>query len=75
MSLTGSNTRTPVRCEKCNKILLFKFDDGRLEFVFGKNKQNEKSSGAPVQMEIKGDVKMKCFRKGCNHWNVINSHP
>ena len=29
----------------------------------------------PVIMYIHGSIKMRCFRKDCGHWNVLNFLP
>ncbi len=64
--------RTIIKCTKCGKVLLHKLSDGTLEFVFGRSKETEIQTGAPIRMEIKGSVRMKCLRKSCNNWNEIN---
>ena len=64
---------SPVYCEECGKILLRRHEDGFLEFVFGRSKKSGSVSGPAISMQITGEVKMKCFRRTCGHWNVIKS--
>ncbi len=79
MGCQSIENRKPVKCEHCEKLLLFRLDDGVLEFVFGKPKKKKNINNifvqneAPVQMKIKGIIKMRCFRKSCSKWNVIAS--
>jgi len=64
-------------CEKCNKKLIERGDNGMWHFVFGKTKDEEgKLTGIPpVDMHIWGSIKMRCIRRGCGHWNVLNFLP
>jgi len=60
-----------VYCEKCHGRLIERASDGSWHFVFGKSKDGDKNKTSPVDIHIKGEVKIKCFRKRCGHWTVL----
>ena len=60
-------------CEKCGKKLIERLPNGLWKFVFGK--KNEMSNSPPVVMMIHGSLRMKCIRRTCSHWNVLNYFP
>jgi hypothetical protein len=60
-------------CEKCGKKLIERLPNGLWHFLFGKPKEGETS--APVEMMIQGNLKIKCLRRSCGHWNVLNYFP
>lgn len=64
-------------CEKCGKKLIERRENGLWHFVFGKQKDEEGNlvGIAPVEMFIYGSVKLRCLRRGCEHWNVLNHFP
>jgi len=65
--------KTFVYCEKCRKKLIERLPNGLWKFVFGK--KSELSKNPPVNMMIHGSIKMKCIRRTCGHWNVLNYFP
>jgi hypothetical protein len=64
-------------CEKCGKKLIERDENGLWHFVFGKYRDEEGNilGVAPVDMYIYGSVKLKCLRRGCDCWNVLNFFP
>lgn len=66
-----------VVCEKCGKRLLHRQSNGIWHFRFGRMKDDEGNfiGDSPVDMYIHGSIKMKCTRRSCNHWNVLNYIP
>ena len=60
-------------CEKCGKRLIERMPNGLWHFMFGKPKEGETS--APVEMYIQGNLKIKCLRRSCGHWNILNYFP
>jgi len=62
-----------VHCEKCRKKLIERMPNGLWKFVFGK--KSELSNSPPVVMMIHGSLRMKCIRRSCGHWNVLNYFP
>ena len=63
--------RTVICCEQCGGALIHRLSDGSLEFVFGKGRRPGEKG--PVNMRIKGTVRIKCFRAACHHWNTVKS--
>ena len=61
-----------VLCSKCKKRLIQRDENGLFYFAFGKDVN---SKTPPVEMQIYGSIKMKCLRRSCGHWNVINFFP
>jgi len=62
-----------VYCEKCRKKLIERLPNGLWKFIFGK--KSETSNNPPVVMMIHGSLRMKCIRRTCGHWNVMNYFP
>lgn len=60
-------------CEKCGRKLIERTSDGLFHFVFGKNPSNP--GNPPVDIWIHGNLKIKCFRRTCEHINVLNYFP
>jgi len=61
-----------VKCERCGKKLIERYENGIWKFVFGRRGEN---SEPVVNMEIYGSLKMKCLRRGCGHANILNFFP
>jgi hypothetical protein len=65
-------------CEKCRKRLIKRLNNGLFHFAFGNIKQPDGSlmfQEPRVEMFIVGDIKIRCFGKGCDHWNVFTFFP
>jgi hypothetical protein len=65
---------TFVVCERCGKKLIERKRNGMWHFIFGKPADNG-SNFIPVDMYIQGNIKMKCLRRSCGHWQVLNFFP
>jgi hypothetical protein len=61
-------------CEKCGKRLIERNRNGLFHFIFGKPIKDG-NCFVPVEMYIQGNVKIKCLRRTCGHWNVLNYFP
>jgi hypothetical protein len=61
-----------INCTGCGKRLIERKPNGSLYFRFGKPVGEPES---PVEILIFGSVKIKCLRKRCGVWNVINGFP
>jgi len=61
-------------CEKCGKRLIERMPNGLWHFIFGKPKDEFKTF-VPVEMFIQGNLKIKCLRRSCGHWNTLNYFP
>jgi ribosomal protein L37AE/L43A len=62
-----------ITCEKCGKKLIERQKNGIWHFIFGK--PNKGSAFIPVEMYIQGNVKIKCLRRACGHWNTLSYFP
>jgi hypothetical protein len=62
-----------ITCEKCGKRLIERKTNGIFHFIFGK--PGKENSFIPVEMYIQGNVKIKCLRRTCGHWQVLNFFP
>lgn len=62
-----------ICCQKCGRKLIERKSNGLWHFIFGK--PNKGDNFIPVEMFIQGSIKMKCFRKSCGHWQVLNYFP
>ncbi len=62
-----------VCCEKCGKKLIERLPNGIWRFVFGK--APAEGANPPVEMFIHGNVKMRCIRRSCGHWNLLTFFP
>lgn len=51
--------------------MIERLPNGLWRFVFGKSKDSDPKKGSPVDMYIRGDIQMKCFRKRCGHWMTL----
>jgi hypothetical protein len=60
-----------VSCKKCGKRLIERKEDGLLYFAFGKS--ISEGPNIPVEFYIYGSMKIKCIRRSCKHWNLINN--
>lgn len=63
-----------VTCEKCGKKLIERKKNGIWHFIFGKSVDNG-ANFVPVEMFIQGNIKMRCLRRSCNHWQTLNYFP
>jgi len=66
-------TKNFVYCEKSGKKLIERMPNGLWKFVFGKKAETAKTP--PVYLIIHGSLKMKCIRRSCGHWNILNYFP
>jgi len=67
-----------IKCEKCQKRLIERKPNGIWRFKFGFQRaiDGDVISFDPViNMHIYGSIKMRCFRKDCRHWNILNHVP
>lgn len=62
-----------IACEKCGKRLIERKKNGIFHFIFGK--PGEGNSFVPVEMYIQGNLKIKCLRRSCGHWQTLNYFP
>jgi hypothetical protein len=70
---TGNLKKSFIVCEKCGKRLIERMPNGVFRFIFGK--PGEGSSEAPVDLFIQGNVKIKCLRRNCGHWQILTYLP
>jgi hypothetical protein len=63
-----------VTCAKCGKKLIERKKNGIWHFIFGKPGGNG-NMFIPVEMYIQGNVKIKCLRRTCGHWQTLNYFP
>lgn len=61
------------RCDVCGKKLIEKLPNGLWKFVFGRNMDGVGS--APVEMLIKGSVKMCCLKRSCDNVIILPYYP
>lgn len=66
-----------VICEKCGKRLIERKDNGIWHFAFGKfrDKEGNLTGRTPVDIYIYGSLKIRCLRRTCGHWNILNHFP
>ena len=69
-----SDIKTFVSCERCGKKLIERKKNGIWHFIFGKP-VGDGNLFIPVEMYIQGNVKIKCLRRTCGHWQVLNYFP
>jgi hypothetical protein len=62
-----------IVCERCGKKLIERKFNGIFHFIFGK--PGEGNVVAPVEMFIQGNIKIKCLRRSCGHWQVLSYLP
>jgi len=63
-----------ICCEKCGKKLLKRRPNGLFIFKFGRDTRDGQEANI-VEMEIHGNLRMKCLRKSCKATNTINFFP
>lgn len=65
-----------LHCEFCSKRLIERLPNGLFRFIFGGGNQGVDSpKPPPVDMLIHGSLKMRCTRRTCREWNVLNYFP
>jgi ribosomal protein L37AE/L43A len=69
-----SDIKTFISCSKCGKKLIERKKNGIWHFIFGKPGENG-NAFIPVEMYIQGNVKIKCLRRTCGHWEILNYFP
>lgn len=65
---------TFITCEKCGKRLIERMNNGLWHFIFGKPAKDTEGY-VPVEMYIQGNIKIKCLRRTCGHWQTLNYFP
>lgn len=65
---------TFIACTKCGKRLIERKKNGIWHFIFGKPGGNG-STFIPVEMFIQGNLKIKCLRRSCGEWQILNYFP
>jgi ribosomal protein L37AE/L43A len=68
------DVKTFITCSKCGKKLIERKKNGVWHFVFGKS-SGKGDSYVPVDMYIQGNIKIKCLRRGCGHWQTLSYFP
>ena len=63
-----------ITCEKCGKRLIERKKNGIFHFIFGKPNKDG-NLFIPVDIYIQGNVKIKCLRRSCGHWQTLNYFP
>ena len=69
----GNSDLKFITCEKCGKKLIERKKNGIFHFMFGK--PGKGVTTAPVEMFIQGNIRIKCLRRNCNHWQVLSYLP
>ena len=78
-----------IKCVACGKPVLERLPNGLWRFRFGKPRMTDDADRplmeegrpvfqkvqTPVIIYIHGSLRIKCFRKKCNHWNELNYFP
>ena len=67
-----------ILCEQCGKPLIQRLSNGIWKFKWGKQKVfqgDTVSNWTPIELYAHGSLKLKCFRKACEHWNTLNYLP
>ena len=57
-------------CPKCGKRIIERLPNGLWKFIFGSDK--ERRDYPPVIMYIHGNIKMKCLRRKCDQFIILN---
>lgn len=60
-----------IYCEHCGKKLLRRKPNGIFVLKFGRGNDGE----SVIEVEIHGSIKIRCFRKECRQYNIINYFP
>jgi len=63
-----------ISCPDCGKRLIERKNNGLWHFIFGKPGGNG-NTFIPVEMFIQGNLKIKCLRRSCGKWLVLNYFP
>ena len=61
-----------VCCENCGKKLIKRKENGIFVFKFGRTKDKQECL---VEIEVFGNIKIKCFRDECRYENILNLFP
>ena len=69
----SSNLNTFIVCERCGKKLIERMPNGVFHFIFGK--PGEGRTEAPVDLYIQGNIKIRCIRRTCGHWQILSYLP
>lgn len=67
-----------IHCTKCDKRIIERLQNGLFRFIFGgggRNKDGDNYRSPPVEIIIQGSIKMRCTRRTCREWNVLNYFP
>jgi hypothetical protein len=71
-----------IKCKGCNRPLIERMESGLLKFIYGQPWKRspdgnwiKAGSWVPIEMVIHGSIKMKCWRKQCQTWNIVNFLP
>jgi hypothetical protein len=70
----GSRDLDFIACPKCGKKLIGRERNGLWHFIFGKAKKDG-NNFIPVEMFIQGNIKIKCLRRTCGEWVILNYFP
>jgi hypothetical protein len=72
MKLTDDNF---LVCKKCGKKLIKYLPSGLFQFMWGRGRDEngDFSSHCPVEIQIHGQVQMKCTAKGCDCINTFSA--
>lgn len=69
----NDNLNNFIHCDKCGKKLIERRKNGIFHFLFGKT--GDSKSAPPVDMFIQGNIKIKCLRRSCGHWQILSYLP
>lgn len=61
-----------IMCPHCGRKLLARQANGIWHFVFGKPRRG---GFVPVEIFVHGSMKIKCFRRDCGKFVVLNYFP
>lgn len=64
---------TFIACSKCGKRLIERKANGIFYFLFGKPAKG--SDFVPVEILIQGNIRIKCIRRSCGHWQELSYFP
>ena len=63
-----------ITCSKCGKRLIERKKNGVFYFLFGKP-ANGSDNFIPVEIYVQGNIKIKCIRRTCGHWQNLSYFP
>ena len=63
-----------ITCSKCGKRLIERKKNGIFYFLFGKP-ANGSDNFIPVEIYVQGNIKIKCIRRTCGHWQTLSYFP